>query len=116
MKETVFYHQQPEPMLYMWPSGAKVASVWLRKGIKKKTMEPGLYPEEYWCAEEVYLETTASKGKVEKDFDKFYEIGESWAPKNPQQKKTTEQTIAELKEQLEATMGALDYLLMQGEV
>lgn len=116
MKETVFYQEQPDQLLYMWPSGAKEASVWLRKGIKKITAEPGLQPEEQWVAEEVYLETTASMGEVEKDFENYYEIGESWAPQKPEQKKTTEQTIAELKEQLETTMGALDYLLMKGEV
>ena len=119
MQTKALYTERPAPIHYMeLPTGA--ADLWLRKNITEVTdPETGAVGYE---ADEAYMRTNATEAEVQADFEGFYTLASAWEPPVPPKPPTPEERItaleeenAELREQLNTTMEAVDFLLFNGE-
>ncbi len=99
---------------------ANTADLWMRKNIAEVT-DPETGAKSY-AADEAYMRTTATEAEITADFDAWYETASAWQPPVPPKTPTQEERIValenenkQLKEQLNDTMDAVDFLLFGGE-
>ena len=120
MVTKAYYTERPDSIKYMSLPSADTADLWMRKNIAEVT-DPETGAKSYE-ADEAYMRTTATKAEIIADFDVWYETASAWQPLVPPKAPTQEERIValenenkQLKEQLNDTMDAVDFLLFGNE-
>ena len=120
MVTKAYYTERPDSIKYMSLPSADTADLWMRKNIAEVT-DPETGAKNYE-ADEAYMRTTATEAEITADFEAWYETASAWQPPVPPKEPTQEERIValenenkQLKEQLNDTMDAVDFLLFGGE-